>query len=835
MNHLRLPAVLFLLSINASMVWGAETKLTAKGVEFFESKIRPVLVQHCYKCHSADQKEPKGGLLLDSREGLAKGGESGAVIVPGEPKESLLLQALKFETYEMPPGNQLSDNVVADFEKWIEMGAPDPRSKADQKKPSLVDARKFWSLQPLKKGTPPVVKNEAWAKSTIDRYVLAELEAKQLQVVPDADKYIWLRRATFDLTGLPPTPEEIAAFTHDASPDAYAKVIDRLLASPQYGERWGRHWLDAARYGESTGKERNVPFQYAWRYRDYVIDSFNADKPQDEFIREQIAGDLLPAKTVAEKNEHLIATGFLALGTKSLNERKPQQFLADVADEQIDVTFRTVLGMTLACARCHDHKFDPFNQADYYTVAGVFRSTQVLCGVEPGNNMQGYEGKFAYLASEKPTSAQDKPSASDLKKIQELRSELLEIHDKLSKGQSLLNGGDAGKLGKKFDKKELQERVEKLRASLAKGRERAEEIVGQIKRLENKESTGNQPVIAVHDAFVPRNAHIQIRGEVDQLGAEVPRGIPLVLAVGRPQKFETDQSGRLQLAMWLTSKDNALAARVMVNRIWSHLFGRGIVESVDNFGSLGDEPTHPALLDYLAQRMIALNFSQKKFIKEIMLSRTYQLSSTHNEHNYGIDPDNRFLWRMPRRRLEAEAIRDGMLAMSGRLELTPPHGSPVSKLPASEIGRGRAFFSATDDGTRRSVYLPMVRGMVPETLAVFDMADPSLPVAQREVTTVPTQALFLMNNSFVLQTCQSIAQRMLAEIPSDDTIRVEHLYLTCLNRLPTSSERNHAMQYLQQFEALVSNKLSDAKARQEAVWTSLAQTLVATGEFRYVY
>jgi cytochrome c553 len=829
---LALTVVLCLINVGISTA--AEAKLTAKGVEFFESKIRPVLVQHCYKCHAGSLKEPKGGLVLDSREGLAKGGESGAVIVPGEPKESLLVQALKFETYEMPPGNQLPDNVIADFEKWIEMGAPDPRSKSDAKKPSLVDARKFWSFQPLKKTAPPSIQNEAWPRTTIDRYLLAEMETKQLQVVPDADKYTLIRRASYDLTGLPPTPEQIQAFLNDPSPNAFEKVIDRLLASPQYGERWGRHWLDVARYGESTGKERNVPFQYAWRYRDYVIASFNADKPQDEFIREQIAGDLLPAKTAAERNEHLVATGFLALGTKSLNERKPEQFRADVADEQIDVTFRAVLGMTLACARCHDHKFDPFNQADYYTVAGVFRSTEVFCGVSPGNNMRGYEGKFAYLAPEK-TTANQKPSAEDLKKIQELRSELLELHDKLAKGQALLSGGLEMKNGKKPDKKDLSERAEKLRTQLSKGRERAEEIVGQIKRLENKEPEGNQPVIAVRDAFVPRNAHIHIRGEVDQIGAEVPRGIPLVLAVGRPQKFETDQSGRLQLAMWLTSKDNALAARVMVNRIWSHLFGRGIVESIDNFGSLGDEPTHPALLDHLASRMIALDWSQKKFIKEIMLSRAYQLSSVHNEHNFGIDPDNRYVWRMPRRRLEAEAIRDGMLAMSGKLQLDPPHGSQVSKLPASEIGRGRSFFLFNDNGTLRSVYLPMVRSMVPDTLAVFDMADPSLPVAQREVTTVPTQALYMMNNEFVLRCSEAIAQRLLAEVPSDDNYRVEHLYLTCLNRPPTASERNHTQQYLQQFEGAVGFKISDEKARREAIWTSLAQTLLATGEFRYIY
>jgi hypothetical protein len=783
-----------------------------------------VLLARCYSCHSAGAKEVKAGLRLDTREGLRQGGESGAAVIPGDVDESLLIQAIRYETYEMPPGDKLPDNVIHDFEKWVEMGAPDPRARSDaKKKRSLSDARKFWSFQPVKKPTPPMVKNTAWPRSEIDRFVLAKLEDKQLTPVGDAERLTLLRRLSFDLTGLPPTPQELAAFAGDASSDSVARAVDRMLDSPQFGERWGRHWLDAARYGESSGKERNVAYPYAWRYRDYVIDAFNADKPYNRFLQEQIAGDLLQANDDADRNNHLIATGFLALGTKSLNQRKPAQFRADVADEQIDVVTRAMLGVTVACARCHDHKFDPFPQTDYYALAGIFRSTEVLSGVEPGNNKQGYKGEYAYLlTADTPKVA--KLTDEEQERLKQLQTNLAEVRARVGAAQARLRSPA------------VKRDPAKLKQGLERGKGRIKQLADDIAALEHKQPTSDQPVMGVREARSPRDAAVNIRGEVNELGPIVPRGIPAVLSLGRSPRFETKQSGRLQLASWIASKENPLTARVMANRVWSHLFGRGIVESVDNFGALGDQPTHPELLDYLAARFVEQSWSVKKLIREIVLSRTYQLSSDHHAGNYDIDADNRYLWRMNRRRLEAEAIRDAMLAASGRLQLQRPEGSPVMKATGgNEIGRGRNKGRPSEDFTHRSIYLPLIRGAVPPSLSVFDVADPSLPVGQREVTTVATQALFLMNSPLVIQTCQATARRVLADDSMDERRRLQVLFELCLSRPPTRDEQRHAESYLEQYESLTAGKVASPNDRRQGAWSSLAQSLFATGEFRYVY
>lgn len=815
--------LLALLGVSAPSL-AVEPKLTAKGVEFFESKIRPVLLARCYSCHSANAKEVKAGLLLDTRDGIRQGGESGPAVVPGDVGESLLIQAIKHETYEMPPGDKLADNVIDDFEKWIEMGAPDPRVKSDaKKKVSLSDARKFWSFQPVRKHAPPRVNNATWPRSDIDRFVLAKLEEKQLKPVGDADRITLLRRLSFDLTGLPPTPEQISAFMSDSSSAAVETTVDRLLESPQFGERWGRHWLDAARYGESTGKERNVAYPYAWRYRDYVIDSFNADKPYNRFLQEQIAGDLLAYKTSDEHNTNMVATGFLAIGTKSLNERKKPQFQADVADEQIDVVTRAMLGVTVACARCHDHKFDPFPQTDYYALAGVFRSTEVLAGVAQGNNKQGYKGEYAYLMPANAPKGQVKLTSEEQEKLKQFQSELAVVRTRLAAADARLKLPVAKK------------DPAKLKKGIERGKQRIKQLTAEIADLEDKTPTSNEPVMAVRDIRSPADVAVNLRGEVDQLGPVVPRGIPVVLATGRSPRFDTQQSGRMQLANWIASKDNPLTARVMVNRVWSHLFGRGLVASVDNFGTLGDEPSHPELLDHLAARFVEQGWSVKKLIREMVLSRTYQLSSDHNEHNYGIDGDNRYLWRMSRRRLEAEAIRDALLAASGKLELQRPDASPVMKLAGGEIGRGKNAARVSGDTNHRSIYLPLIRGAVPDSLSVFDVADPSLSVGQREVTTVATQALFLMNSPFVIENCQATAKRVLADGSMDERRRLQLLFELCLSRPPTSDELAHAQRYLKQFDSLTSGKVPSENERRIAAWASLAQSLFATGEFRYVY
>jgi cytochrome c553 len=798
-------------------------KLTAKGVDFFESKIRPVLTQRCYSCHASQAKEVKGSLLLDTRDALRKGGESGAAVVPGNVEESLLIQAIKHETYEMPPGDKLPDNVIADFEEWVRMGAPDPRigKAAGAKKLNLAEARSFWSFRKPVLSPTPVVKDSAWPKSEIDRFVLAKLESKQLHPTPDADRETLVRRVYFDLIGIPPTPDQIDAFLKDTATDAYSKLIDRLLESPQFGERWGRYWLDVARFGESTGKERNVPYPFAWRYRDYVIEAFNKDKPYDRFIREQVAGDLLQTSSSNERNEALTATGFLAIGTKSLNERNREQFLMDQADEQIDVATRVVLGMTVACARCHDHKFDPISQSDYYAVAGIFRSTEVLSGVQAGNNKSGYEGQFGSMASGE---IKPKQSPEQMAEIERLTTELKEVRSRRQQISSVKPAKLKGKAAKKITG--AAERMDNRIAALEQ----------QIKVAKGQEAPGSgEPVMTVRDSSKPANCRINIRGEVRDLGDEVPRGVPVVLAFDRGAKFDTDHSGRTQFAAWLVNRENPLTARVMVNRIWSHLFGRGIVESVDNFGSLGDEPTHLELLDYLAIRFMDLNWSVKKTIKEIMLSRTYQLSSDHQEAAFSVDPDNRLLWRMNRRRLEAEAIRDSILAVAGKLNLERPPGSLVKDNGATEIGRRRGSempdYSSFD---RRSVYLPIIRGKVPDVLSVFDVADPSLIVGQRDVTTVATQALFMMNSSLVIQQSTEAAKRVLYEAPANDDDRIRYAFRLILGHGPSSAQREQSLAYVREMERLFAST-SSTEEKRSAAWASLCQTLIASAEFRYVY
>lgn len=821
-----------------------------KGVEFFEKNIRPVLVAQCYQCHSASAKEIKGELRLDTREGLRKGGESGLAIVPGKPEESLLVKALRHEDgLEMPPNSKLPDSVIANFEKWIAMGAPDPRRpnvSTVGSKISILEARKFWSFQPPKLVPPPPVKNTAWPRSEIDKYLLAAMEAKGVVPVGDADRRTLIRRVYFDLIGLPPTPEEIERFVQDTDPKALETLIDKLLATPQFGERWGRHWLDVARYGESTSKERNLPYPYAWRYRDYVYDSFAQDKPYDQFIREQIAGDLLPAKSAQQRNELVTATGFLAIGPKSLNTRNREQYRMDVADEQLDVATRAVMALSVACARCHDHKFDPIPTADYYAMVGIFRSTEVLDGVRPGNNRTGYEGELGRLVSTS-SSGSGRPqgglSAAERKQLAQLKVELEKTRQELQQlraaaRQSAASVGNTSKAGKKAKASQLPPKQQQEARRLV---QHMAELTRQIEGLESKSlgsasgsGSEGEPVMAVRDAAVPEDCRIHIRGEVTELGDVVPRGYVRVLTYPQSPEVNPKQSGRLQLAMWMTSRHNPLTARVMANRIWYHLFGRGIVPTVDNFGALGEPPSHPELLDYLALQFMDQGWSVKKLIRQIMLTRAYQLSSDHHEGNYEKDPDNTLLWRMNRRRLEAEAIRDAILAVGGNLDLTRPQGSPVQEL-SGEIGR-RARTEALLRETRyRSAYLPIVRGLVPELLNLFDGADPELVTGQRDVTTVAPQALYLMNAPLVLEQSEAAARRILSDARlKDDTARLNEAFLRILGRLPTPQQRDDALAFLDDFAQAMPRGTSPDQRQVEA-WASLCQALIASAEFRYVY
>jgi hypothetical protein len=807
-----------------------------EGAEYFEKKIRPILVRYCYECHSGDPKKAKSNFVLDTREGLRKGGQSGAVIAPGNPDESLLIEAVQYMGLEMPPKEKLPEELIEELVKWVEMGAPDPRTgKAarSRNKIDLAEARKFWAFQRPKAAPPPKVHDAAWPVTDIDRFVQAQREKEHLQPAPDADRVTLIRRVTFDLTGLPPTPDEIDAFVSDRSGNALASVVDRLLASPRFGERWGRHWLDVVRYGESTGKERNIPFRYAWRYRDYVIDSFNADKPYDRFIVEQLAGDLLQTRNAAEHDNLLVATGFLAIGTKGVNTRNPEQFHYDIIDDQIDVTGRAFLGMTVACARCHDHKYDPIPTTDYYAMAGIFHSTDTFAGVKPGGKSATDKALLSLTSASRNAngSSSDKRDAEKKdKEVQARQEEMSRIEEQLA---------DLRKAQKKAAKNPNAKKKGKANPVAVAARTDPKQVRDEMKKLQDRldelEAMPSPPAnlaMGVREG-TPGNSPVLNRGELKDKGAEVPRGVLTVLKT--PQgNVNPKHSGRLELAHWIAARENPLTARVMVNRVWGHLFGQALVPSTDNFGGLGDEPSHPELLDHLALQFMNEKWSVKKLIRSIVLSRVYQMSSDHNSENYAVDPSNKYLWRMERRRLDAEEIRDAMLAASGEIDLERPEGSPVMQLPNAQLRGGKGMGEVRKPTNVRSVYLPIVRGQVPEMLQVFDAADPSLITGKRDVTTVPTQALFLMNSNFAMKQSESLAKRVLAEKGTGPAAHIERAYRLALGRLPTEREKADISRYLGEYRKALEEAGNKGNS-QMAAWTSFCQTLFASGEFRYVY
>ena len=851
--------------------------ISAEQRDFFEKKIRPVLADKCYKCHAQDSEKIKGGLTLDTRDGIRRGGDNGAAVEPGNLQDSLLIEALRYENkdFAMPPkkeGGKLSAAVIADFEKWVQMGAPDPREGAAKvvKKNDMEEAKKWWSFQPVKKSAAPAIKDAGWPRRDIDTFVLAGLEGKGMKPVADADKLTLLRRGYFDLIGLPPTLEEINAFLKDVSPDAFAKVVDRLLASPQFGERWGRHWLDVARFAESSGKDVNIAFPHAWRYRDYVIGAFNSDKPYDEFLREQIAGDLIPSKDQKELAEHLVATGFLAIGTKGLNERNPRQFAMDVVDEQIDTVSQAVLGLTVACARCHDHKFDPIPQRDYYALAGIFLSTETRYGTAGA-----IQNRHPSELIELPTSAGAPTLNKTLSQEDRGKKELLLANLKKEQ-EELRRSLFAGRMGgDDAQSKALPQR-----------QPRALQLVTQIGVLESElksfDASGKSKALAMgaqdrpaqeagvgggfggrfrerrrQGPYAGRAAFSSItdspllaRGEVDKPGEKISRGVPALLNFGEASGIPSKSSGRKELAEWITSSQNPMTARVMVNRVWHWLFGQGIVESVDNFGTMGQKPANPELLDFLATRLVENGWSLKRTIREIVLSHTYQLASTFDEKNFATDPENALNWRMSKRRLDAECIRDAMLSASGTLDLRAPIGSLIAESGGGPIGRFRGISEESivnAGGNFRSVYLPVPRDVLPDALDAFDFAENSLVAGKRETTNVPSQALYLLNSPTVTAQAQKLADRVLAAYPAGPNggvaanldQRVAHAYWLTLSRAPDAAERQAASAFLLKFPANSVKGESSTPALRDAAdvkaaWTSFCRALFASAEFRYL-
>jgi len=780
-------------------------------VQFFEQKIRPVLVKHCYSCHSAETKKPRGSLRLDSRAGLLKGGASGPALVPGKADDSLLIQALHYDDLAMPPQGKLPPDVIADFERWVARGAPDPRDGGSawaSKGIDLEARRTFWAFQPPRRQPAPAVKDVAWPHSDIDRFILARLEAAGLRPVADADRVALIRRVTIDLIGLPPTPQEIDAFVADRSPSAFARVVDRLLASPHFGERWGRHWLDLARYADSNGKDENLTFHEAWRYRDYVIASFNQDRPLDRFLREQLAGDLLPAEGRAQRDEQLTATGFLVVGPKMLFDRDPLKRQMDVVDEQIDTVGRALLGLTVACARCHDHKFDPIPNADYYALAGVFASTRTLDGIKENNPLvSGWMLRPLGAEGEK------------------LRTAQLAHQTKLEAIGEALRKARADLLG-------YSGRPEAPEAGprIAAARKSVEELEALEKKLGAEAPPSPALVMAVKDEDSPADVPISIRGNPHAPGPRVPRGFVRVASAGAVPVIPADRSGRLELAEWLTGREQPLTARVFVNRVWLHLFGEGLVRSVDDFGAQGERPTHPELLDDLAVRFMEDGWSVKRLVRALVLSRTYQLAVAGDAAAQRIDPENRLWWRGNCRRLDAEVLRDAMLCTSGRLE-RGMGGSAVASLGEFATNNGGKGGIATDQNVRRSVYLPVIRNDLPPLFEVFDFADPDVSTGKRNATMVPTQALYLMNSPFVMDQARHAAGRLLTEADSDGA-RLTLLYRRALGRLPAPAERETALAFLRQ------QRQSPGTGRNGGVelraWAAVCQAVFGCADFRFL-
>lgn len=888
--------------------------------DYFEQHIRPVLIKHCYECHAEDSEELGGGLLLDSADGWQVGGDSGPAIEPNNAADSLLISALEFESVEMPPSGRLPDDVIDHFRHWIDQGAFDPRKAAGTMPAArgidLDAGRQFWAFQKPQELTPPQVPGSTWAATDIDRFVEAARLQADLPYPGDADPIVALRRLIFDLTGLPPSPELIRQFSDDPSATHWQQIVDRQLAAPGFAEHWGRHWLDVARYADSNGSDFNATFHDAWRYRAFVVDALATDKPFDAFVRQQIAGDLLPSSSDAQRTENLVATGFLMLGTKMLSERDKAKLKLDVVDDQIDTVGRAFLGMTLGCARCHDHKFDPIPTKDYYALAGIFSSTKVLDG-ESQKYVSTWvkrdlPAKREHRAAAEAHAAQKKLLTQELsvskKQLDTIRKSSPQswggtivddaqaertgdwkesnltspfygdgyIHDgNTNKGKSAIafsvklpagrysvriaytgsssraanvpievhtatgienatldesKPGSIGGLWEPIGEFEFaadqpakivirntgtqgyviadavqfispdettlptQQKAQQQQA-IAAAEKKVKSLEAAIK---DHDKTAPEPLpraMAVVDEKQVEDACLCIRGEPHNKGPVVPRGFLQVVSSGSTITIPEGQSGRVQLADWITDPDNPLTARVIVNRVWMHLLGQGIVRTVDNFGQLGDRPSHPELLDTLAVQFVREGWSIKTLVRKIVMSRVYRQSSNYNRVAFQADPDNRLLWRGHRKRLPAEALRDTMLVAADSLDREPTV-RPMQQFGVLVNNNTQSSGAAAQTrSNRRSMYLQIIRGQLPAMLATFDFADPDILVGRRPATNVPSQALVMLNSDVVIESSRQIASRIADTTPTLED-QIELAFLRCLQRYPQSDEREMANEFI---------------------------------------
>jgi len=764
-----------------------------EGIEFFEKKIRPVLADKCYGCHSAAMKAPMGRLLVDTREGIRRGGASGQpAVVPNKPEQSLLLTAIHQKgTLKMPVGGVLPDDVIADFETWIKMGAPDPRDAKAPPPPPAYDfekARQHWSYRAVGDPAPPAVADPLWNSNAIDRFVRAKLDEKGLTPVARAGKRALIRRATYDLTGLPPAPDDVDAFLKDTSPRAFEKVVDRLLASRAYGERWGRHWLDVVRYADTAGCNSDFPVPEAYRYRDWVIAAFQRDQPYMEFLRDQLAGDLLPAQDDEDRRAKIVATGYIAISRRFASSPNEHHL---TIDDTVDNVGKAMLGLSVSCAHCHDHKFDAIPETDYFGMYGIFESTvYAFPGVETFPRPYDFEALGGDKNQETLT-AWETQIKGVYAKIRELR------------------------FGSGRNKPDTKTEIDKLK--------------NEVLALEMKPPDVPR-AYAVKDGK-GHNAKMQYKGDPKKLGEAAPRGFLTVLGAQKLADGEKG-SGRKQLASWITDPSNPLTARVMVNRIWEWHFGKGIVATPNDFGVRGEAPTHPELLDWLASRFAESGYSVKAMHKLIMLSRAYQLASAGYAADFKKDPKNSYLWKFDRRRLEAEEIRDSLLAVSGQLDPTPGGAHPFPPIHQWTYSQHRQFF-AVYDSNKRSVYLMQQRLRKHPLLELFDQADPNASTGLRNSSITALQALAFMNNEFVNTQADQFAVRV-GMAYSDTLSRIRYAYRLALGRLPTPAEVAEGAGYLAKARLSLKDSGLPAERQPRAALASYLHVLLAGDEFLFV-
>lgn len=955
----RLRSIVFFLLVAAcGPLWGEES-ISEVELEYFEKRVRPLFVENCVECHGPEKQ--KGGLRLDGREGWRIGGDSGPALKPGRLEESRIIHAIRYgdADFQMPPKKKLSPREIETLETWVAMGAPDPRSGTvaarNRESIDLEGGRSHWSFQPIGNPQPPRV-DGGWDRRPIDAFIREKQREADLEPAAPATPEALVRRAYFALIGLPPTPEQIDAFVEDSRPDAFERLVDSLLESPHYGERWGRHWLDVARFAESSGGGRTLLYKDAWRYRDYVIDSFNRDTPFDEFAREQIAGDLLPYDSPQQRGRQLTATAFLAMGPTNYELQDKQLLRFDVIDEQIDTLGKAFLGMTLGCVRCHDHKFDPIPSEDYYALAGIFKSTRTLYNYtdnvarwidtrlplqgeraeemeevereadslrpmlnqarakrslysqaaalakppqsglpKPARQFPGilidernatFEGEWsfsqffqnyigegyahdndrekgaksvvfettlpvsgryelflAYTESEGrssrtpvaiATSAGESTIAIDQRKAPEFldRFHSLGIFESEAGAASSIRVSNRDTDGHVAVDAALWMLVEddgvaaseERKAEMGQLKKEIAHLEGQLKPLEAK--LKQWPLaMTVADDPEPSNAAIRIRGIQSRKGAVVSRGFLQIATLDAAPRVPDSESGRRELAEWIFSPGNPLTARVTVNRVWAWLFGQGIVRSVDNFGTTGETPSHPELLDHLANYLVKQDWSIKALIRYIMTSNAWRQSTLRRESSKDRDLDNRLLASFPKRRLDAEQLRDSILSVAGQLDgkMFGPNIEGAGEINANSTAAQNTEYNYVFKDKRRSVYTPAFRVKRHELFELFDFANINFAIGQRNTSTVALQALYLLNNPFVIEQSRVAAERLL-ESEADPEQRIDAAYRAALGRRPSDSERQLVAEFLRNGQS------SDSVAE----WASIYQSLFGSIDFRYL-